>query len=141
MSSKFSIRPAPRKRPWICKASPPALPVPSYPPSLYATLYLFNDTPGPPAIVFDQTLLLIPAGPTGPYSKTWSQGGNLLQLNFAWGLGDDSASATAAWMIGVYIDNGTFPAQQVSQWPKLSYAAFEIQGTAGTYRARLRVTN
>lgn len=141
MSSKFSIRPAPRKAPWLCKASPAPLPVPAFPPSLYATLYLAYDAPPYPPALFNQTLLLTPVNPGGPFRTTWNQGSDFLNLRFNWSLPDEEASASADWSIAGFLGLGAFPTQEIQQWPKLSYTAFDFANPTPPYRCRLRVTN
>ena len=60
MSTKFSIRPAARKRPWICKRSPPCLIPPPLPTSLIATLSLSYLLPIPTTRHWSLTFLLHP---------------------------------------------------------------------------------
>lgn len=140
-SSKYAIHPAPRKRPWICKASPPALPVPPAPPSLYATLYLADDLPGNPPPFFNRTLLLKPFASPQRFQDTWSDGGDFLTLTFFWTLGQATAYAELGWSIGPHTDTATAPTLKVQQWPKLSYAAFDLTPAVGQYRTRLLITN
>jgi hypothetical protein len=140
MSSKFAIRPAPRKRPWICKASPAPLAIPSAPPSLYATIYLATDAPPPPAVLFDQTLVLTPHPPSNTYRAVWISGPDSVGCFFYWPSLPVHPYVRLTWNIGGLTDQGDTPPAQVKPWPNLSYAAFDFANPLPPYRTRVRIT-
>jgi len=131
MSSKFSIRPAPRKRPWICKASPPTLVQPPYPPHVLASVSLKYLGPLAPGDRWYATFHLKPLSSVGPYRASYSASGNTITLTWHWGQGDATAYASANFSVGIYADFRSWETQSVTPNPYLRYESHRLIPTGG----------
>jgi hypothetical protein len=121
MSSKFSVRPAPRKRPWICKAGPPALPMPPYPLQLLASVSLKYIGPLPPSDRWACTFVLKPLSSIGPYRGDFITPTDRINLTFYWAQGDPQGYADALFRVGPYFTPGTWETKTVTPNPYLRY--------------------
>lgn len=139
--SKFGVRPAPRKRPWLCKASPKALPVPANPPSLMASISLWFPTTPPPFPEITLTALMKPTFPAGPYIGTWADGADFVQVDFLWVNPATFGSVNISWSVGPWTDTGAWPLNQVIPWPNLRYISANLQFTAGGNFGSILITN
>lgn len=140
MSTKFSIRPAPRKRPWICKRSPPCLPTPSYPPSLIATFSLIYRPPiGLPSSAYGS--LLLEWKPLGNrYQGTWTSGLDWYDLDFFRNFVTDEVYAIGSWAVNGNHNWGQYPYQTSPPAPMPVYYAATLTPPRPAWLARLLVT-
>lgn len=140
MSTKFSVRPAPRKRPWICKRSPPCLIPPVFPPSLIATFALTRLEPPPHGDPYSGSLLLKWVAPLNHYSGVWTDGPNFY---YGWFFHDPVTGishATAYWDLGAYIENANYPVLELPLHPHLCYDTQQIETTTHPWRSRITIT-
>lgn len=141
MSTKFAIRPAVRKRPWICKRSPPCLKPPSFPPSLLATFWLkYNPGPDPPGSIAGSLILKYFASPN-KYYGAWSSGLDNFNCTFQYDIPTRTGHADSAWSAGVTSDYGAWPKQTIRLPPILLYRTGAIQSHSGFWVGTLTITS
>ncbi len=140
MSTKFSIRPAPRKRPWICKRSPPCLVPPPTPPSLIASFTLQRHTPPGfgPRISGSTTLIWMP-GP-GHFAGSWRDGPNSWACQFRYDLANATGAAQGQWITALVNDFGNYPKIAIPVHPKLEYHVYSVTAWNFTWLAELQIT-
>lgn len=129
MSTKFSVRPAPRKRPWICKRSPPCLIPPPIPASLLCT-YQVTILTGPFAPQTVRGSFALPhvgapgwtfqgADPTGgPFWIDWNYNPN-----------DRTAAAWSMYGSPGYIDMGDWGTKPGGTVPNIHWASYTLRGS------------
>ncbi len=125
MSTKFSIRPAPRKRPWLCKRSPPCLVPPPIPPNVLCTFSIKKMQPLPTSATWSATftLLWVPLMPG--YSGTFTESVNFYTIDFFWSPTTNIASVLSNTNFTGLVDAWTYPTKTIPGPPKLSYEAFD----------------
>ncbi len=140
MSTKYSVRPAPRKRPWICKRSPPCLIPPPYPQTLLATFtmkQLFLPlTNGEYAGSF---LLEWQAGPNH-YHGIWIQALDSYECTFFYDPITALAYATLVIDLGGNLDLGFLPQQKIPLPPKLLFHSDTLTAFGLPWHMRLTIT-
>lgn len=140
MSSKFSIRPAPRKRPWICKRSPPCLKQPPKPLTFVASFYVEPIRTNPETEIISGTIVLY-RQPLGEYFGRWDDtppSSNKFICTFIYL--PPSAFATIQFQLGLTAQTGTCPPRQILSSPKTDYQAFEPSGMTFPWIFRLKIT-
>lgn len=140
MTTKYSKRPAPRKRPWICKRSPPCLIAPPIPPDLVATFALQKTHPPPQGPYRTGSLLLKYRPFFGLYDGAWAQGSDGFALVFNYTVGNPIAVATASWDLDTLLDWGAYQHYELIQHPKLLYTSRIVDATNFRWRAILDIT-
>ncbi len=140
MSTKFAVRPAPRKRPWICKRSPPCLKPPAYPPVLICTFALQRRRPLPSQLIIQGTFLLLHIGPGARYNGVWGTGFDYFDCRFRYTIDPPTASAEAFWSAGPSSDHGNYPIYKITPPPLLRYEAAAIQADNWDWWTRVLVT-
>lgn len=140
MSTKFSTRPAVRKRPWICKRSPPCLIPAPFPPSLIATFSLtYNPPVGPQAYACGS--LLLPWLPIPAlYSGTWTYGADWYDCTFHRDLVTGASFASANWAVSGNLDTGNYPTQELLGNPMPAYIVATLAFFDATWLVRLTIT-
>ncbi len=140
MSTKFSVRPAPRKKPWICKRSPPCLIPPPYPASLLATFSLQLNNPPAPGIEHAGSLILTWRPVPALYRGTWQDGFKYFTCYFTYDTTTGHATASAVWDIGPPPTIGAYPDQEIPLPPLLLYHVEQVSTLPDTYLAALTIT-
>ncbi len=140
MSTKFSVRPAPRKRPWICKRSPPCLPPPPFPPSLTCTFALQRRQPPPPQTQIGGSLLLLSTAPHTRYRGRWDSGFDYFELIFHYDPTTATGWGEAYWSAGPTSDHGNFPELPVKLPPFFLYQATDVVADNWDWWIRLLIT-
>lgn len=123
MSTKFAVRPAPRKRPWICKRSPPCLPPPPIPPSLLCTYNIHPIGAPPPNDPFGDTFRLTRVLPFLTYYGFSTPLGAFLDCTFTYTVDPPLGRAHASWFTVSLADAGDFWDMPVTLPPTLTYQA------------------
>lgn len=141
MSSKFSVRPAVRKRPWICKKSPAQMSTPPYPPQLIATVYLKNLPPTAPILDSTTTLALTPLTPNGPYTGFTSPPDPIFNLTFHWGQGQKTGYVHGGWSLPGGLDVGDWEVKPVKPLPYFKYVSYKVINTVNPWLTRLEITS
>lgn len=136
LSTKFSIRPAPRKRPWICKASPIATCEPPVPKTLTATFSLQRFIPDPPGAWYAGTFLLFQTIGTDNYSGRWEYLTWHYYLLMTYPATQDEHAPAASWILGPDSSEGEYEFQTLSlplpmraYWPTLTSIGDQWRGT------------
>lgn len=140
MSTKFSIRPAPRKRPWICKRSPPCLIPAPYPASLLCSFMLQRRIPGGHDPPHTGSLILPWRAFLNHYQGSWLQAADGFTATFIYNRTTGQAQCTATWDLDTHIDFGNYPPTIIPLPPKLLYTAAAIAATTWEWRAALNIT-
>lgn len=140
MSTKFSVRPAPRKKPWICKRSPPCLVPPPFPPSLLASFSLKSNTPLIPPAEDAGSLILTWKPLTNNYRGSWRSGSDFYNCTFSYDPITALARAVANWDIDTVADSGFYPEQTIPLPPNLLYHVQSVTVIPGRWLAALTIT-
>ncbi len=140
MSTKFAVRPAPRKRPWICKRSPPCLVPPSFPPVLLCTFALQRRRPPPAQPTMQGSVLLHHIGPGAQYRGVWASDFDYFDCRFRYTINPPTARAEVFWSAGPSSDHGDYPINPITLPPLLRYQAASIQADNWDWWTRLLVT-
>lgn len=140
MSTKFAQRPAPRKRPWICKRSPPCLIAPTFPPTLLCTFSLQKYWPLPVSDTYAGTFLLR----WRPVLRFWMDSAldppNGITAEYTYEPATGVCTAYAFWQVGPWIDDGWFDVFDAGIWPKMFYFSKNVQATTYYWNATLQIT-
>ena len=141
MSTKFSVRPAPRKKPWVCKRSPPCLLPPLQPKTLTASFYIRRVQPPPPGPPMSGTFLLHVIGIGGhEYQGTWSDGPDYYWLTF-WYPNHPIMAPRATWQVNTDVDHGDYPNLPLTLPPPMCYKVGAFVGAFEEWSSRLLVTS
>ena len=140
MGSKYSNRPPPRKKLWVCQKSPVALAKPSYPKSLLCTVMLKTVWGLPSDPKYQATFLLLPASPTGPYQGSDPSGASVCGITLYWGVGATTAYATGAWILYMGTDNGVWTTEATPADAPFRYASSHVQTIMQPYNTDLLIT-
>lgn len=140
MSTKFSIRPAPRKRPWICKRSPPCLKPPPFPPSLIASWSLQRLRPPPQHAIHTGSLVLTWQPLTSTYDGASLIGAQSFLCVFQYDPLTALAHAWADWSLPPDTDWGPYPTMKIPLPPNLIYDVYSVNATLHEWRAELTIT-
>lgn len=141
MSSKFSIRPAPRKRPWICKRSPPCLPVPPYPPSVLVSFQIQRRRPPPPQAAITGSFIALHVPPGAHYNGIWEAGFDYFDLWFHYDLATATGWSEAFWSAGPTSDHGNFPEKPIILPPNIRYTTAAVRADDWDWWVRLQITS
>lgn len=140
MSTKFSVRPAPRKRPWICKRSPPCLIPPTWPPSLVASWSLQKLQPPPQGPGFGGSLLLRWRPMLAHYSGSWLSPPNGFTLVFNFNPITGHTTNNAQWDLGGFLDWGTYAYSTFSLPANFLFNSQYVSATTYQWRGALTIT-
>ncbi len=140
MSTKFSIRPAPRKRPWICKRSPPCLKPPLFPPSLTCTFFVQKMAPAPIGPRHAGSLILDWNPPSGYYDGIWRSGLDLFHCVFIHDTITGLSQATATWDFNFVLQRSIWPEQTIPLHPNILYNVYSPSTTTWQWRGQLTIT-
>ena len=140
MSTKFAVRPAPRKRPWICKRSPPCLDPPSIPPTLICTFSLQKYWPLPVSDVYAGSFLLRWRPSLHFWQDSDLQPPNGITVEYTYDLITGVCSTYALWQVGTWIDDGWFDVRQAGVWPKMLYLSKNVKATTYYWIATIQIT-
>ena len=130
MSTKFSIRPAPRKRPWICKAPPGGHEEQAVPATLLATFVCDIIAPPPLRARHHGSMQVHQTATPFLYRGTWTDGPDYydLQLNLPAAIPADAPHSS--WVFGIYSWIATWPFKILPDEPPIFYqTALQVQGT------------
>ena len=140
LSTKFAQRPAPRKRPWICKRSPPCLRPPTLPPTLLCSFSVQKFYPLPVSDTYFGTFLLR----YRPMLALWKDSAvdppNAFTCEFAYSLATGDCQASGEWQVGTWLDWGTYDVRNAGAWPKLFYLSRQVATTNYSWNATLQIT-
>lgn len=140
MSSKFSVRPAPRKRPWICKRSPPCLEQPPAPLTFVASFYVEPIGTNPESEIISGSMVLF-RRPGGEYNGWWDDvppSSNKFICTFQYT--PPYAVADVHFQVGMTVETGFCPQRKISPTPKTDYLAFEVSPLMHPWIFRLKIT-
>jgi len=140
MNTRFSQRPAPRKRPWICKRSPPCLDPEAIPDSLLATFFFKSTSPPTPGQVAAGTIRLDRALPSKTYTAAWTQPPNRVDLSFTWFPDPYEGIVAAVIQVGTYNDYVDFPRIPIIRFPTIRYEHGNNTATFHTWATRMLIT-
>jgi hypothetical protein len=140
MTTKFSARPAPRKRPWICKRSPPCLPVPPIQKSLLVTFSYDHHVAPPPAAAIAGTITVQNLAPTTWYIGSWSNGSDNLTIDVTFDPATNLVDAFVQWTAGPFFDRARYPAKLVAPPPTLRYEHHNIDADFFRWTSVLLIT-
>jgi len=141
MSSKFSNRPAVRKRPWLCKTSPPALAVPAMPASLTATASMSFSVPPYAKPLLSLSVLIVPFIPGTVWEGTYHFAPDWVRVTFNWNFPATTAQALISWNIGGIIDSDTYEPNAISPWPFILHESTIAIPVTGLPKWRILITN
>lgn len=141
MSSKFSVRPAPRKRPWICKRSPPCYKPPPWPRSLYCTFWFRHRWPDPPVPDLSGTILLVSTHEFGPYSGVWGSGWKTVGISFTYELDPDFGSIRVGINNRPHADEGESIHEAIEPPPLLEFSTTQIQWETDSWLSRVLISS
>ncbi len=141
MSNKFNVRPAPRKRPWICKASPPALLPPTTPQPLICSFKLLWLYPPAAAVPFEGSFTL--TQPTGPnrWEGTFVETINRFHIEFTIDPATQIGTAVADWDYYSIWDNGSYGPQPAGRFPLFHYQSSNVTHLYYHWSTRLLITS
>lgn len=140
MTTKFSIRPAPRKRPWICKRSPPCLiPLP-VPASLLVTFWVKNQPPPFPVEQLQGSFRVANIPGTQNYYGSWGTLTRYFDLHFTYTLDPPEASGGSAWITPSYAPLANWPLLTFVPPPGLNYYARYVSAMPNPWFGTLLVT-
>lgn len=140
MSTKFAVRPAVRKRPWICKRSPPCLIQPPIPLTFIASYYVEPIRTNPESQIISGTIVLY-RQPLGEYFGRWDDvapSSNKFVCTFVYT--PQPAIAYVHFQVGMTVETGTCPPRDTLPSPKTDYLAFEAAGLLQPWIFRLKIT-
>lgn len=140
MSTKFSIRPAPRKRPWICKRSPPCLPWKAIPKKLLATFWLKSQPPTAPFAEFQGSFTLDHVPPSRDYYGQWWQAPYWFDLNWSFTVDPARGGGGSAWTTPDHAPLGTWPELPIPLPPALFYYAAHVDASPSPWFGTLLIT-
>lgn len=141
LTTKFATRPAPRKRPWICKRSPPCLPPPPYPPSLLGSFTIQRRQPPPAQTPIAGSFLLYRQPGPNYYLGRWDSGFDYFICHFHYDLATDEGWAEAYWSAGPTSDHGNYFVEPIRPPPILHYFSAHIQADNWDWWTALLITS
>ena len=121
MQSKFGVRPAPRKRPWLCKASPAALPVPAVPGNVLATFVWWDPSLVPAQPKIARTIAMINQPIPGLYYGQAAWIDHLIEITWYWQINDPTAWADVSWDFPAQQDAAVLETKRVQPFPHLRW--------------------
>jgi len=141
MSTKFSIRPAPRKKPWICKRSPPCLTPSPIPRTFIATFTLKRTWPPPPGPSYGGTFLLYYQW-LGSWKGSWtSPPSNGFTAEFLQHQITGYTRVLTDWDLNHSIDWGFWEPKTTHLYPGIYYESWNVQPTFFRWSGQLLVTD
>lgn len=140
LSTKFAVRPAPRKRPWICKRSPPCLVPPALPPTLLCTIFIQKYWPLPQAGPLQGTFLLSWRPMLSHWSSSLIIPPDGCTVIYTYDLASGACDAYVDWQVGGFIDDGTFDVTNSGAWPKMFYFSKNVEATTYYWNVTLQIT-
>lgn len=140
MSTKFAIRPAPRKRPWICKRSPPCLIPKPVPDPLMCSFFLDTQNPAHSDGGIRGTLLLYATGPPWHWEGAWTDTGAWFNCLFNWEPGPRTAWAHSSWITTLAAGLGTWERLAATPPPNLLYHSFHVETTTEPWVGDVLIT-
>ena len=140
MSTKFSVRPAPRKRPWLCTRSPPCLIPPPFPLSLICTWYLRRMYPAPPQLPNQGTLLLLWQPGPRTYHGIWGAPARSYDCTFKIDQTTGWCSAGATWSLFGGVDGGTYHGNHAKTHPHMFYNSSLVYAGFASWQAEITIT-
>lgn len=129
-STKFSQRPAPRKRPWICKASPICLPPPVIPSVLICSFWVRTQTPTFPAESIVGSMILLPTMPGWIFAGEWSDAPEWMKVIFEFFPLPNQAAARGDWHTQTQADTANWETKVIPAYPPIFYQSFVLSGAA-----------
>lgn len=141
MSTKFSVRPAPRKRPWTCKRSPPCLLPPPLPPTLLVTFYLKKIAPPPTAGPISGSFLVYWTPVSTEYAGSWGAGPDFYDFRMDFPLTFPTQAPSAVFSADGEADAGIYTHAPLSLPPPIYYTSGLIFHTTFSWVARLLITS
>ena len=141
MTTKFSTRPAPRKRPWICKRSPPCLIPPPFPPSLLASFIIQKIKPPPRGSAWSGSLILTWLPIPAIYKGSLLEGADSYTCTFTYDHATSTGHAYTEWTVFPFLDWGTDATKQILLPPSLNYYDESVTTGFDTWHATLSITS
>jgi len=134
MSTKFAVRPAPRKRPWICKRSPPCLDPDPIPNSLLLTFFMKRlQWPPLPEATASGTVLLIRQGSTTTWNGLWTSGADFFDAWFIYVAHAELGQVRGAVQLSTYNDYVFYHQAKVQPPPLIHYEEGDMYATLQNY--------
>jgi len=140
LTTKFSVRPAVRHRPWICKRSPPCLEPNPNPPSVLCTFSLNRYQPPPPLETYSGTFTLLRVLPGALYTGTWSNASDWFWCQFQYTGTPTIARVDVRWDLGGHHVMDTFPDKEITFPPSIWYEAFTLEVNWNTWNGTVLIT-
>ena len=141
MSSKFGVRPAARKRPWICKRSPPCYKPPSFPHSLYCN-FKFKYRGRLPNVP-DLAGIILLAGNTegGPLGGTWRKGRKSVSIVFWYEQDPDFGRIHVGINDPPETDEGETGWLAIDPPPQIEYETYEVEFEFSKWWSHVKITS
>lgn len=127
MSTKFSIRPAPRKKPWICKRSPPCLKPDPIPKSLLCS-YMVQIVTGPAAGQIHRGTFAVPySGAAWTFIGADPAPGAAFWINWTYDPTTRTATAWSQYGTPLYASMGNWFEHPAGTPPNLRWISYALE--------------
>ena len=141
MSNKFNVRPAPRKRPWICKASPPALKPPTTPQPLICSFSLRWLYPPADAVPFEGSFKLTWFPVLNLWTGVYIETINRFDITFRIDPLTRLAEPIAVWDYFHIFDQGSYSEEPAGEFPLIHYKSSTVIPWSYRWSTTLLITS